>query len=134
VVESVLVMGGLEDEAATPNIVRSGYEDTTIKKRLVLIPDAGHMAFCSVCPIIMESDEDLGSLASIANDGCGPDYMDPALSTAIVNFASTAVYEETLVCSSTAAGQISNIASRYTGVEYEYDANPSSSSSSGGCN
>ena len=133
VVESALIMGGLKDETATPNIVRSGYEDTTIKKRLVLIPNAGHMAFCSVCPIIMESDEELGSLSTVANDGCGPQYMDPALSTEIVNFASTAVYEETLVCSSTAAGQISTIANRYSGVEYDYDAN-SSSSSSGGCN
>jgi hypothetical protein len=133
VVASALIMGGLEDQAATPSIVRSGYEDTPIKKRLVLIPDAGHMAFCSVCPIIMESDEELGSLASIANDGCGPQYMNPVLSTEIVNFASTAVYEETLVCSSTAAGQISTIANRYSGVEYQYDANPSSSSS-GGCN
>jgi dienelactone hydrolase len=132
-VESALIMGGLKDEAATPNIVRSGYEDTPIKKRLVLIPNAGHMAFCSVCPIIMESDEELGSLATIANDGCGPQYMAPALSTEIANFASTAVFEETLVCSSTAAAQISTIANRYSGVEYEYDAN-SSSSSSGGCN
>ena len=132
-VESALIMGGMEDGTATESVVRSGYEDTTFKKRLVLIPEAGHMAFCTVCPIILNSDEDLGSLSGIANDGCGPQYMDPALSTEIVNFASTAVYEETLICSPTAAGQIDTISSRYSGVAYEYDENPGSGSS-GGCN
>jgi pimeloyl-ACP methyl ester carboxylesterase len=132
-VTSALVMGGLEDQAATARTVRNAYADITFKKRLVLIPDAGHMAFCSVCPIIEESDEDLGSLASIANDGCGPEYMAPALSTQIVNFASTAVYEETLMCSTTAASQISTISSKFSGVEYQYSSGSSSSSSSG-CN
>ena len=130
-VKSALVMGGLEDGTATPSIVRRGYDDTPIKKRLVMIPDAGHMAFCSVCPIVTSSDEDLGPMATVANDGCGPQYMDPAKSTEIVNFASTAVYEETLMCSSTSAGQIGTISQRYPGVEYDYKA---SGSSSGGCN
>jgi hypothetical protein len=130
-VKSALVMGGLEDGTATPSIVRGGYEDTPIKKRLVMIPDAGHMAFTSVCGIVTSSDEDLGALATVANDGCGSRYMDPAKSTQIVNFASTAVYEETLMCSSTSAGQIDTISQRFSGVQYEYDPNPGSS---GGCN
>lgn len=129
-VKSALIMGGLEDNAATPAIVRRGYSDTPIKKRLVHIPDAGHMAFCSVCGITLATDEDLGPMAAIANDGCGPQYMDPVLSTQIVNFAATAVYEETLMCSSTAAGQIDTISRRFAGVQYQYDPNPSS----GGCN
>jgi len=129
-VKSVLVMGGLQDAAATPSIVRSGYEDTPIKKRLVLIPDAGHMVFCSVCGIVAASDEDLGPMATIANDGCGPQYMDPAKSTEIVNFASTAAYEETLMCASASASQIDTISRRFPGVQYEYDPNPAS----GGCN
>jgi len=128
-VVSSMMMGGLDDQAATADIVRSAYEDVTFKKRLVHIPDAGHMAFCSVCGIVTSTDEDLGALAGIANDGCGEQYMDPALSTEIINFASTAVYEETLRCSTTAAAQIDSISSRYPGVVYEYDENPST-----GCN
>jgi hypothetical protein len=129
-VKSALVMGGLQDQAATPSIVRRGYDSTPFKKRLVLVPESGHMAFCSVCGIVTSSDEDLGALAGIASDGCGPQYMNPAQSTQIINFASTAVYEETLMCSSTSAGQIDTISRRFSGVQYEYDPNPSN----GGCN
>ncbi|MDA8139985.1 MAG: hypothetical protein M0036_15160 [Desulfobacteraceae bacterium] len=135
-VKSALVMGGLKDNTATPAIVRSGYNSTptSLKKRLVMIPNSGHMAFTSVCPIVLYTDEDLGALSTVANDGCGSQYMDPAQSTQIVNFASTAVYEETLTCSSTAASQISTISSKFSGVEYQYNPGSSSSSSSGGCN
>lgn len=131
-VESALVMGGMEDGAAREPIVRRGYNNTTFKKRLVLIPDAGHNVFLSTCDIQVESSVDLGGLESIANDGCGPQYMDPALSTPIVQFASTAAFEETLMCSTTAAGQIDTIESKYPGVDYEYDANPGSGGF-GGC-
>ncbi len=129
-VESALIMGGLEDNAAMPFLVRMGYNSTGVaKKRLVHIPDAGHMAFCSVCGITVTTDEDLGPLAEIANDGCGPQYMDPALSTQIVNFASTAVYEETLMCSDTAAGQLETITRRFSGVQYRSEENANT-----GCN
>ena len=96
-----------------------------------MIPDAGHNVFLSTCEMTVETDIDLGGMESIANDGCGPDYMDPELSTPIVQFASAAVFEETLICSTTAAGQIDTISSKYSGVEYEYDENPGSGN---GCN
>lgn len=129
-VTSALIMGGREDGVATPSVVRRGYSNTPFKKRLVIIPDAGHNVFLSTCPLNQYSDIDLGGLEGIANDGCGPQYMDPALSTPIVNFASAAVYEETLMCSPTAAGQIDTISRKYSGVEYEYDETPDG----GGCN
>lgn len=129
-VESALIMGGLEDGTAVPAIVRSGYRSTPVKKRLVMVPDSGHMAFCSVCDIVTSTDKDLGALNAVASDGCGPQYMDPALSTEIILFAATAVYEETLMCSPTAAAQINTIGDRFPGVEYSYEPNPSS----GGCN
>ncbi|MCJ8502813.1 alpha/beta hydrolase family protein [Desulfatitalea alkaliphila] len=125
-VASVLVMGGMADAVARPATVRRAYNSVNVKKRLVLIPESGHMAFCSICPIITDTDADLGPLAGIANDGCGPQYMDPELSTRIVNFAVTAVYEETLMSSRTAADRIDAIAARFPGVEYAYEPAPSS--------
>lgn len=121
-VASALVMGGLEDNVVSPTTVRIGYGSTDVaQKRLVLIPEAGHMAFCNICGITVETDGDLGALEEVAKDGCGPGYMDPETSTQIINFASTAVYEEALMCSSTAARQIDTISSRFPGVEYAYD-------------
>lgn len=130
-VTSALIMGGLEDGVAIPFVVRRGYASTNVKKRLVLIPDAGHNVFLSTCEMTVDTDIDLGGLEAIANDGCGPEYMDPDLSTPIVQFASAAVFEETLLCSTTAAGQIDTIGSKYSGVEYQYDESPGSAS---GCN
>ncbi len=131
-VMSAMVMGGMEDGTATESVVRRGYQSTSLKKRLVLIPESGHNVFLSVCPIIEESSVDLGALSAIATDGCGPQYMDPDESTRIVQFASTGAFEELLACSKSAAGQMDTIADKYPGVDYEYD--PSGSSSSGGCN
>ena len=119
--ESAMIMGGLEDAAATEPIVRSGYKRTSVKKRLVLIPDAGHNVFLSVCDMILESDTDLGDLTAIAHDGCGPQYMAPEESIKIVKFASTGAFEETLMCSKTSAGQLDTIATKYPGVVYEYN-------------
>ncbi len=128
-IESAMIMGGMEDGAAREPIVRRGYRNTNLKKRLVLIPDAGHNVFLSTCDMKVESSVSLGLLEGIANDGCGPQYMDPELSTPIVQFASTAAFEETLMCSTTAAAQIDTIESKYPGVDYEYDENPGT----GGC-
>lgn len=126
-VESAMIMGGMEDNAATESTVRSAYEGTAMKKRLVLIPDAGHNVFINVCPIVEETDMDLGSLTAIANDGCGPEYMDPDESVKIVQFAATGAFEEVLMCSETAADELDTIETRYPGVAYEYDASGSSS-------
>lgn len=131
-VVSTMVMGGKKDGTATESVVRRGYNSTPIKKRLVLIPDAGHNVFLSVCNIIEESSVSLGALSAIAADGCGPEYMAPEESTQIVRFAATAAFEEVLTCSDTAADQVGAIAAKYPGVEYEYD--PNGTTSSNGCN
>lgn len=131
-VVSAMIMGGLEDGAAVPRVVRSGYNSTPLKKRLVHIPDAGHNVFLSVCEIGEESSVSLGALADIAADGCGPEYMDPEESTQIVRFASTGAFEEVLACSNTAAGQLDKTPTKYPGVVYEYD--PDGSTSNNGCN
>lgn len=130
-VESAMIMGGLEDGAAVPAVVRAGYRSTPLKKRLVHIPEAGHNVFLSVCEIGQTSSVDLGALTDIANDGCGPEYMDPEESTKIVQFASTGAFEEVLACSDEMAGQLDTIPTKYPGVVYQYDPTGDGTSGTG---
>lgn len=123
-VKSTMLMGGIEDGANKWDRELTAYADTkTSNKRLVGIPNAGHNVFTNICDSVAKAEEygfDLGNLKSIAADGCGSSYMDQQLAWEIVNFGSTAVFEETLQCNATSASSISTIANKYSGVYYRY--------------
>jgi len=130
-VESALLIGGLKDNWTIWRNVQLAYDSITIKKkRLVGIPDAGHMVFTSICDYILLRSQygvDLGILNAIPNDGCGPEYLPQEIGWDIVNYASTAAFEETLQCSSSSAGQLDMMVNKYQGVGsadvvYDYTA------------
>ncbi len=117
-------MGALKDRELPWPIEKTLYKTTSMNKRLVGISDAGHMVFTNICKQEMSSDEsgvDMGLMTIVANDGCGPDYIPEELGWEIVNYASTAVFEETLRCSKTAAREMNLINSRYEGIEYRME-------------
>lgn len=119
--ESGMVMGALEDQTVSWNSLQSGYADMNIKrKRLVGIPDTGHMGFQNFCDFILLAPGygvDFPALFdSVMYDGCGPDYIEQEITWDIVNYATTAVFEETLTCSSTSADQMEQIQSYFEGV------------------
>lgn len=121
-IKSAMLMGGIEDNTASWSSVQSAYNSTRVRnKRLVGIPDAGHMVFTNICEQVLKAEDygvDLSLMESVANDGCGDDYIDEQLGWEIVNYATTAVFEEILQCNSTSASSIDSITSKYRGVVY----------------
>lgn len=116
-VESTLMMGALEDNVLNfQTTTEAGYRRTPHKKRLVGIPNAGHMAFSDMCDIVLLADLfglELGYVASMALDGCNPPgettWINQDISMAIIKYASTAVFEETLKCAPTMGDALDTI-------------------------
>ncbi len=122
-VKSAMLMGGMADNAAKWSLMQTSYTLTTVrKKRLVGIPNAGHMVFTNLCDSVAKAEQygfDLSGLDSIAHDGCGSSYIDQKLGWEIVNYGSTAVFEETLQCNATSAASLGAMAGKYSGVYYK---------------
>jgi len=122
-IKSALIMGGKEDNTSSWLSVQLGFTNTRVRnKRLVGIPDAGHMVFTNVCEQVLKAEDygvDMSLMESVANDGCGRGYIDEQLGWEIVNYATTAVFEETLQCNSTSDSSIDQIDRKYSGVTYD---------------
>ena len=117
---STLVMGAVNDGIASFAGVKNGYTSSPKKKRFVALANAGHLAFSDLCSIgkdkggILKVASDHGVnvpqlVATLAQDGCGATQLSPEAGWAIVNRATSAVLEETLSCSTTAAAQLSGL-------------------------
>ena len=132
--KSTLVMGAGMDGIAQYTGQQMGYSSSPKPKRLVgLGGDAGHLAFSDLCAIgadkggILQIAEDHGIMvnpliAALAQDGCKPGQLAPDLGWHVVNFATSAVLEETLQCSQSSAAQIAGIANAVPNVqEYQQD-------------
>jgi hypothetical protein len=127
--KSSLIMGAGMDGIARYSGQQMGYASSPTPKRLVGIGgNAGHLAFSDLCAIgaaqggILKIAQDHGIMvspliAALAQDGCKPGQLAPDLGWHIVNFATSAVLEETLQCSSSSAAQIANIATAVPNVQ-----------------
>ncbi len=126
-IETALVMGAKTDHVLNYQIdTVAGYEATRARKRLVGIPDAGHMAFADVCDIVLLAEMYGVKLdafvKAMATDGCNapddrnPQYIDQLLSREIMKYATTAAFEETLQCSANAGAALDNIKSYFSNV------------------
>ena len=126
---SSLVMGAGNDGIDTYSNVQKGYSSSPKKKRLVgLGGDAGHLAFSDLCAIgadqggILQIAQDHGVqvpalIAQLARDGCKPGQLAPGDGWHIVDFATSAVLEETLQCSSTMTATMATIQSAVPNVQ-----------------
>jgi len=64
-------------------------------------------------------------VSTLASDGCGAKQIDPAVGTTLVEFASSAVLEETLMCSTGTTAELSASQQKYPQVgEYREDNGP----------
>jgi len=121
-VKSWMELNGMSDNTAPWSMAQTAYTNTTVsQKRLLGLPNAGHMAFTNLCDSVAKAAEygfDMGALSTVANDGCGSSYMDEHLAWEITNYASTAVFEETLQCNTTSKSYIDSITSKYSGLSY----------------
>jgi len=125
---SSLVMSAADDGIATPSGQTSGYTSTPPPKRFVQIADAGHLVFSDLCAVgasqggLLAIAEKYGvagasTLAPLASDGCpwqtGKSYVPitPQEGWAVVDFATSAVLEATLMCDGAMAQQVAAIES-----------------------
>jgi len=126
---STLVMGAGNDGIDAYSNVQNGYASSPIRKRLVgLGGDAGHLAFSDLCAIgadkggILQIAQDHGVqvpalIAQLSRDGCMTGQLPPADGWRIVNFATSAVLEETLQCASAMTATIATIQSAVPNVQ-----------------
>jgi hypothetical protein len=128
--ESVLVLGALDDRVAAFERQLAGYAGSPAPKRLVGLANAGHLAFSDLCALKNARGQDLveialehevanASLASLLWDGCGPEQLSPAAGWAIVNHATTAVFEAALQCQP--GPDFSALQARHPEVEVLYE-------------
>lgn len=121
--ESSLVLGALADSIVAFSGQSDGYESTSPRKRLVGIANTGHLAFAQMCSLSNDTGDSLVEIAE-ANDVCGVQFAgflfqcddsflpDPE-GWEIINFASSAVLEETLHCEPEAAAELGLIQGHY---------------------
>jgi hypothetical protein len=106
--ESSLLLGGLADGVVSYANTQAGYAGSPAPKRLVGIENAGHLAFSDICEIQNDDGQDILEVAIEAGVcgaqfagflfDCNPNFVDAAISTAIVNYSTTAVLEQVLKC------------------------------------
>ncbi len=125
--ESTLVMGALDDGVVAFSKQQDGYATTPPTKRLIGLANAGHLAFSDLCGLSNSKGQDLvevaqahgvtnAGLATALWDGCADGQLPQAEATEIVNYATSAALEETLLCSETAADELSQATSRYSQI------------------
>jgi hypothetical protein len=131
-----LVMGAVNDGIAQPSGQVNGYDnDTKPKKRFVQIDRAGHLVFSDLCSIGASQGGILAIaqkynvtnanlLATLGTDGCvaKSNYtpITPQQGWDIVNYATSAALEETLMCSPAMAAKLAGIAQKFTPLIASY--------------
>ena len=105
---STLYMGGSLDSIASFNQVKTAYQGSAKPHRLVDVKDAGHLNFSDLCDTVNTAGQDLLTIAK--QDGicganlagflfdCDPSHVAGPIGWSIINYASSAVLEETLQC------------------------------------
>jgi len=133
-IKSVLIMGA-EDDRITPYSGQvSAYDSSDAAlTRLIGIKNSGHMAFTEICTLL----EDQGGILAFAKnhgvpvpqifetlgtDGCDPSQTLPEDGWEIINYAATAVFEETLQCAPERGSDFDDITSRFSAL-LEYKEN-----------
>jgi len=128
--ESSLILGAQDDQVVAYTQQTQGYASSPVKKRLVGVSNAGHLAFSDLCAIKNDKGQDFvqiaqqymiqnAQFASALWDGCAPGQLEPPVAAKIVNHVTTAVLEETLQCGNATAA-FTDLSSKYPAVaEYQ---------------
>ena len=125
---SSLTMGAENDAISSYSNQLEAYTSSSPQnhKRLVGIANSGHLAFTDICAIEKDKGGLLGIgeyygldfpsiLVDLGTDGCQEGMLSPEEGWEIINYASTAVFEETLQCSDISTDSIQLIESMYPG-------------------
>jgi alpha-beta hydrolase superfamily lysophospholipase len=106
---STLVLGGTADSVVAYSQQESGYADSPSPKRFVGITDAGHLSFSEICSLENTAGDDLLTIAT-DNGVCGaqfagvlfqcsPDLIADPDAWEIIDYVTSAAFEEVLQCS-----------------------------------
>ena len=107
--QSVLIMAGLKDKVIAYADDTSSYNSSPAPKRLVGIPNDGHLVPTGLCYLTNNQGQDLvaittqydvcavSEVAGVLWD-CSKSYLDEATGNGIMNYATTSALEETLHC------------------------------------
>lgn len=125
---SSLIMGAVDDKVVRYPGQQMGYSTTPKPKRFIGIDNAGHMAFTDICTLmidqggIIEVARQYGVsipwyLESLGRDGCGAKQLPPQMSSTIVNYATTAAFEEVLQCRADSTSKLAEVKTIYPGVK-----------------
>lgn len=109
--ESVLFMGGTNDNVVQFSRVMSAWNGSATPRYLVGIGGAGHLVFSDLCETRNAAGKDLleiasdyqlcgASFAGLLFD-CNPEYVGGQVGWDITNYATTALFERALHCSTT---------------------------------
>ncbi len=122
--QSTLVLGAVDDKVTRYSGQKTGYAASPSPKRFVGIGNAGHMAFTEICSLladqggIIQVAENYGVavpslLKTLGRDGCDATQTSPEAGWKLVNYATTAVLEETLQCRPERAADFDAIPARF---------------------
>jgi predicted dienelactone hydrolase len=129
--QSTLILGGMDDETVVYERQQKGFVSSPKPKRLVGLANAGHLAFSDLCAIGRDKGGILkiaidsgvnvpsifkGMIEKLATDGCKQGQLAPEIAWKIIHYATSAVLEETLHCSSKSAPLIKDIQKIYKEV------------------
>ena len=105
---STLVLGGTADSVVQYAGQMNGYASSPSPKRFVGIAEAGHLTFSEICSLHNEAGDDLLTIATDAGVcgaqlagflfQCSPDLIPDPDGWALIDYATAAVFEETLHC------------------------------------
>ena len=130
-----LVMYGSSDMVVAPADVRATYARLPTPKRLIVIHDAGHNVFDDICTIhagssslvgilrsLKGSAGGLGTLSTLATDGCFAPDVSPPAAYPLINQAVTAQMRDGLGIGPPGAGFGPGIGTAFPGVTATYSS------------
>lgn len=107
--QSVLVMGGTDDSVVDYAQQQQGYDGSPAPKRLLGVAGGGHLSFSEICSLQNAAGDGLLEIATAAGVcgaqfagflfQCSDELIADADAWALIDFATSAVFEETLQCS-----------------------------------
>jgi hypothetical protein len=111
--ELAVYLAGEEDGVVQYSSSKNAYNASPAPKRFVGMSESGHLTFSDICTL---QNGDGDNILTIADDfgvcgaqfagflfDCDPSFIDGPIGVDIVNYASTAAFEEVLKCDSGAA-------------------------------
>ncbi len=125
-IQSSMIVGGTADTVVPYSALQNGYGSSASPKRLVGIGNAGHLVPSEICTASNAAGQNLLEIADetgVCGAGaagflfqCSDELLDDATGWAIVEYATSAAFEEVLHCSPVGTSNLDSIQTVYPDV------------------